>query len=342
MSILGDGLMGALDVGRSYLQADIKAEAKSKEADEAAARQEATDIRRDDMAQKRAIATEQLKEEFSRSQSESKYKRLQSEVEAIDKEASNIDFKRSGGLINSIRNSVPNEGEFASKELSAEDIATIRTKMTPADAEKFYGLKPQTALSVTDDQIAAAKNVGAYESRPALIEQRKTLFETDKAERSERQKADELKRKTAKDESDATHKERIADAKDEQNRIMMAKVSGALAKVGSKESNTDFDKKVKLLREAGASPQEISNFITEKKQPSVQDLAASFMKADPYNMTPEQSVVKARELQKLTAGKDDPAKPAEKPNAPVSKAEYDKLPKGSVFTAPDGSRRIKP
>lgn len=206
MSIIGDGIMGAIDAGRGYLQADIKADNERQKADEIAVRQEAADNRKDDLAQKRMIATEQLKEEFARSQSESKYKRLQSEGDAIETEAKNIDFKRSGGLINSIRNSVPNEGEFANKELSAEDIATIRTKMSPADAEKFYGIKPQTALSVTDDQIAAAKNVGAYESRPALIEQRKQLADTDKQDRLERKndeilkiKADDLERKSALD-----------------------------------------------------------------------------------------------------------------------------------------------
>ena len=224
MSILGAGLMGALDVGRGYLQNDIRAEEESRKADQIAQRQEATDVRRDDMSQKRAIAIEQLKELFARNQSEEKYTRLQNEGEAIDKETQNIDFKRSGGLINSIRNNVPNEGEFSNTELSPKDIALIRSQMSPADAEKHYGIKPQTALSVTDDQIAAAKTVGAYESRPALIEQRKALFETDKADRKERATQAETERKTIKDESDAKAKDRREDARDETNRIAILKI----------------------------------------------------------------------------------------------------------------------
>ncbi len=220
MSIIGDALMGALDTGRGYLQADIKADAERQKADETAARQEATDNRKDDMAQRRMIVAEQLKEEFAQNSAKQKYGRLQSEGDNIEKEADNIDFKRSGGLINSIRNQVPNEGEFANKELGAEDIATIRSKLSPADAEKFYGLKPQTELSKTDDQIAAARTVGAYESRPGLIEQRKQLADTDKQDRLERKndelttiKADDLKRKTAKDESDSEIKNRREDTR---------------------------------------------------------------------------------------------------------------------------------
>lgn len=231
MSIIGDAFMGALDTGRGYLQADIKADAERQKADEVASRQEATDNRKDDMAQKRMIVAEQLKEEFAQNSAKQKYGRLQSEGDAIEKEAGNIDFKRSGGLINSIRSQVPNEGEFANKELGAEDIATIRSKLSPADAEKFYGLKPQTELSKTDDQIAAARTVGAYESRPGLIEQRKTLFDTDKADRKEsKDKADD-QRKTAKDAADAETKARREDSREEANRIAILRIekSGEIA-----------------------------------------------------------------------------------------------------------------
>lgn len=329
MSILGDGLMGALNVGRGYLQDDIRREADTQKADETAARQEATDIRRDDMAQKRLLVAEQLREEMGIRKDENKRAALQKEGDEIDVETGKIDLKRSSGLINSIRNSVSNEGEFANKELSPEDIETIRTNMSPADAEKLYGIKPRTALSVTDDQIAAAKNVGAFNSRPALIEQRKALFETDKADRLEKKnddlakiKADEVKRKEAKDTKDADYKERMADAKDEQNRIMMARVAGALSKVGSGEKNTDFDKKVKLLNEAGASKQDIANFITEKKQPSLEDLANGFMTADPMvgtkkAMQPSGAYEKARTLRALTST--NPPAPSPAPTAKPDK-----------------------
>ena len=224
MSILGDGLMGALNVGRGYLQDDIKREAESYKADETAARQEATDIRRDDMAQKRLLVSEQLREEMGIRKDENKRATLQKEGDEIDVETGKIDLKRSSGLINSIRNSVPNEGEFANKELSAEDIETIRTNMSPADAEKLYGIKPRTALSMADDQIAAAKNVGAFNSRPALIEQRKQLADTDKQDRLERAKQAETERKTTKDDNDAKAKDRREDARDEANRIAILRI----------------------------------------------------------------------------------------------------------------------
>lgn len=203
MSILGAGLMGALDVGRSYLQNDIRAEAEAAKADQIAQRQEATDVRRDDMSQKRAIAIEQLKELFARSQSEEKYTRLQNESEAIDGEVLN----KKAGLINAIRRSVPNDGEFSGEKITDDHLQQIRRNMSPEDAKKYYNLDPETSLSKVDDQIAAARKVGAFESRPALIEQRKQLADTDKADRKERADKEEFSRKTTKDENDVRLKE---------------------------------------------------------------------------------------------------------------------------------------
>jgi hypothetical protein len=354
MSILGDGLMGALDVGRSYLQADIKAEAKSKEADETAARQEATDIRRDDMAQKRAIATEQLKEEFARSNEKAKYARLGKEADAIDDEVLN----KKAGLINSIRSSVPNEGEFANQKISESDLDTIRKNMTPEDAEKYYGVKPETALSKVDDQIAAARKVGAYESRPALIEQRKTLFETDKADRKEKNDKEERERKAANDQKNAEIKEEKNRITEEGNirraEIAEKRMLGAISKLGGGKDGTVEQFKIvdsdrKRIHEAESSIRASMNAelkdmsptkrkaITDAYAPKLEEIAKMRKQSDAdFNFM--------RKKVGMPLVSEEEPKPSAEPKAstaPVSKAEYDKLPKGAKYTHPDGSIRTK-
>lgn len=141
----------------------------------------------------------------------------------------------------------------------------------------------------------------------------------------------------------------------------MAKLEAAISKAGA--GNTDFDKKIKLLRESGATSREIANFITERKQPSLEDLANGFLKADPRAgtsraMTPEQAMEMAKALRSLTqtVGEEEPAKPDAEPPKPAAKPEpkpaavLPSLPAGSkkigtsngkdVYQAPDGKRYI--
>lgn len=132
-----------------------------------------------------------------------------------------------------------------------------------------------------------------------------------------------------------------------------AKIEAAVAKAGS--GNTDFDKKIALLKAGGLDEREIANFILERKQPSLEDLAANFLKSDSMAgtrkaMTPTQAMEKARELRSLTRDLDAAATgsrphgpapsaapataqsaPAGAPAQPKSKAEYDALPKGARY-----------
>jgi hypothetical protein len=132
-----------------------------------------------------------------------------------------------------------------------------------------------------------------------------------------------------------------------QYEIAMAKVETAVARAGA--GNTDFDKKVKLLKDAGATPNEIANFITEKKQPSLEDLASGFLRSDPNAgmknaLTPSAAYEKAKTLRALTATIREDAAP--KPESATAG-----LPKGAkqigtsggkpVYETPDGKRFIQ-
>lgn len=344
--MLGGAVGGALESGGEIIESRIKKND-----------QEEAEIRKDDMAAKRAIAAEQLKEQFEQSKKDAQYKRLANEGEMIESESKNIDFKRNAGLINSVRSKVEQEGEFAGKDLTPEDIETIRNNMKPEDAEKYYGIKPRTALSVVDDQIAAAKNVGAYESRPALVEQRKGLMESDKADR-----------KQQKDEADSKYKERLADAKDEANRVALERIASqadiannriaaAMAKIGAGSGGT---KPEKVMSYIDGQRKEIASEAADLNK----QMAADMKDAPPSEKAKIKAEYQPRiaalakqrdqlnndfksirkqfglpEIEEKPAQAQEVQKPA---NTPITRAEFDKLPKGSTFIAPDGTRRIKP
>jgi hypothetical protein len=102
----------------------------------------------------------------------------------------------------------------------------------------------------------------------------------------------------------------------------MAKIEAGLAKAG--KGDTDFDKKIALLRKAGSSDKEIASFITDRKQPSIEDLANGFLKSDPNvgtarALTPEVAYAKAKKLRALTKDlddEDDNPTPSPAPGAP--------------------------
>jgi hypothetical protein len=125
-----------------------------------------------------------------------------------------------------------------------------------------------------------------------------------------------------------------------------AKMAALEAKIsGAGGGNTDFDKKIKLLRAGGASDKDIANFITDKKQPSLEDLANGFLKADPNAgtkkaMTPDDAYAKAKALRSLTSSiqEDKPAQPsAAATPAKVGKSPY---PEGTVLAGPGGKRYV--
>lgn len=111
-----------------------------------------------------------------------------------------------------------------------------------------------------------------------------------------------------------------------QQEAAKAKIEAAIAKAGS--GNTDFDKKIALLKAGGLNEREIANFILERKQPSLEDLAANFLKSDTWAgtqkaMTPAQAMEKARQLRSLTrdldAGAPDAGAAAPQATAPAPK-----------------------
>lgn len=103
--------------------------------------------------------------------------------------------------------------------------------------------------------------------------------------------------------------------------IAQAKLEAAIAKAGN--GGTDFDKKIKLLKESGATDKEIANFITERKQPSVEDLAVRLLTTDPNAgtkkaLTEEDAFARAKKIRALTSTFNDTPNPATPPASAVT------------------------
>jgi hypothetical protein len=247
--------------------------------------------------------------------------------------------------------------------------AKMDAKYAGSDAAVAAADAGQTDAPLTDEQrgiINSAKDT----DRRRLMADRSTYVDA-AIQTGDIEPKDVLASNTKSEVADITAQSRqaVQDAKNEvamarvdamnaktqaQYEAAMARVEAAVAKAGN--GNTDFDKKIKLLKDAGASPKEIANFITERKQPSLEDLATGFLRADPNagtkkEMTPEQALAKAKKLRSLTQdlGDDDSSDPGTPKPAPTVKP-LSTLPPGArqigtsggkpVYETPDGKRFI--
>lgn len=125
----------------------------------------------------------------------------------------------------------------------------------------------------------------------------------------------------------------------------MAKLEAAISKAGA--GNTDFDKKIALLKAGGATPRDIADFITNRKQPSIEDLAAGFLNKDPMAgtkkaMTPEAAYAKAKALRSLAKSvvEDDPDQPEAAPSKPAAAPKPEQKPAAVLPSLPPGSKKI--
>ena len=92
----------------------------------------------------------------------------------------------------------------------------------------------------------------------------------------------------------------------------MARMDSAISKAGS--GNTDFERKISILRAGGATDADLRDYVMQRKQPSVEEIATGLMKADKMAgtamaMKPEVAIEKAKKLRELTSSlRDIPTK----------------------------------
>jgi hypothetical protein len=224
-------------------------------------------------------------------------------------------------------------------QVLARRDAAKQSIINSAIEDKYAGAKPADPSTWTAEQQAAvdqSKGIDRKEMEADVNTDLRAAMQTgeispkDVAVLEQRNAANDTKMAIAE-----LRNEAFRARTDAQLQTAMAKMEIAIARAGSSGGgNTDFDKKIKLLKESGATPQDIANFIIERKQPSLEDLAANFLKSDPMAgtskaMTPQKAYEKAKALRSLTKslGDDDepaaPSAPAAKPAAPAKRLSFD-------------------
>ena len=116
----------------------------------------------------RSIATEKRKMEMQEQQRQALQQRTQDQMDQAERGGQAIGEARDMGALDKARAMVPNEGQYAGKKITLGDVETIRANMSPEDAQKYYGIKPETTQSVLGDQLTAARAGGLHDAAGSL------------------------------------------------------------------------------------------------------------------------------------------------------------------------------
>ena len=343
MNFLAGLIGGAAQTGANILERENKADYENS------------------LAIKRQVEIEKLQEKRAAALLAQKRAQDVTDAKTVQEGAKQIDTDRSIGLINATVGPVPtpavNEidgttNEFAGKKMTAADIETIRNNMSPEDAKKFYGIGPLNRVQQAEDSGVAARNAGllgmSKEFRAEAGEYRQQNLEAAKVVHMEDQTREQ---KRANDIKEAEGERREKDSIRRENvGIYKADQIFAAAEVRANKESTAKEKSEATLN-LNTSVTTQSNLIKQKQEA----LMGLDEKKDAQKILDIKAEIKeAEDIQKLAQKalkgtledgnfkREEKRSPQPKKPKGITKAEYDKLPSGSSFTAPDGSRRIKP
>lgn len=159
MGLLADLIAGAASTGQRIVQDDIKAD-----------RQRVEDERQSELALKRAKELEQMKQDTAERLRRERQERTAKELAIAEEE---------GGKLTAARELAAAQSRAPS--VNEKTLGLLRTRLSAADLEKFYGVS-DSPLAKLDDKITAASKAGAYDAMDVLDSQRKQTVETLKYE----------------------------------------------------------------------------------------------------------------------------------------------------------------
>lgn len=271
-------------------------------------------------------------------------KRYQAQTDKIGDRATQIGLERDDRSMTTARDSLPQSGEFAGQDITTAELAAL-----PPAARQAYeraGLINKVSGSQQlRDEITAAREIGA--DKPVRDDLRSSYDKQVSAELNQTKEARaerELRRKEDKDASDREVADRrlevmmakigAAGSKSEKSEKVMSYMEGRRKEIASESSEIKGQIAADLKNAEFDSPEEKAR-IKASYQPRLDAIAEERQQMDA-------DFAHLRERFNLPPVKADA--PAAKPAAAnaITKADYDKLKSGSAFTAPDGSRRIKP
>ena len=196
-------------------------------------------------------------------------------------------------------------------EVSQKKIDAVR-----AFATEQYNVGKARFDQVYKEQFEAAKEITKDEGDARKLAQENTLKRLELEQAMKRSEMEIEQRK-------AEEKGRMA-----RDRVPLEQqvFAGYLRKAGG-----DVVKANELMREAG---------VNERGATPTDRLRAAQSILNDYESTAEEKVMARREISQIMSGSKGAAAPAGG-GKPITKAEYDKLPKGATYTAPDGTQRTK-
>lgn len=303
------------------------------------------DERLNELAMRREEAVAALKERMAMEAEDRKREQAANDAKAIDDGAGEINRGRMAGLINQ------REGS----SMTAEDAKVLEGNEA---AQKAYGITPRTRAQTYDDKIAAAEGKGLIGSVKELRGQQDVEIRRDSEER--RLTADENRSKaaaaeTARKEKADRGREDAANARIEAYQRKTDAVAAA-AEIRNSKTATARERTDAALNLNTTVSTQGDLIKTKTEQLTMLDpdsptygaqakaLKGAIADAEEIQAMAQKALKGTLEEGNVRRDARNPAKPdAPKPKpVGITKAEYDKLPKGSSFIAPDGSRRIKP
>ena len=270
----------------------------------------------------RSIATEKRKLEMQEQQRQALQQRTQDQMDQAERGGQAIGEARDMGALDKARSMVPSEGQYAGKKITLGDVDSIRANMSPEDAQKYYGIKPETTQSVLGDQLTAARAGGLHDATGSL----KTAYdETVKALQAQF-KENMATRQEARKEGEAKEAARKTDLQH----------GASMARIDASDRDRSGDKKTATFDKLTTRKQAAARLISQYDRGGME-------KTDPDYMA-ELEELRYVNSQLAKQGKpqvEPEAKPAPgaKP-APAAKPAAKGYPDGTKLTGPGGKPYI--
>jgi hypothetical protein len=185
-----------------------------------------------------------------------------------------------------------------------------------AYAKELYGVGEKEFDRIVKQKYDAIKSIDTSETEKRKMAQQAALKELELQQEMKRKEMDIDQRKA--EERGRAARDRVP--------LEQQVFAGYLRKAGG-----DVVKANELMREAG---------VNERGATPTDRLRAAQSILNDYESTAEEKVMARREISQIMSGSKGAAAPTGG-GKPITKAEYDKLPKGATYTAPDGTQRTK-
>lgn len=353
-SALGQSVANASNTIGGMMLRDIDDQRKREDEERREARAREAEDRREAAAIKRMEEADRIKSERDAKREEELQQRVIKDTAAARARGQEIGRAREAAAYDKLAESSALAGEQGDVPLTKEQLAAFSSK-NPSIARQYRGMglidqnlplsAQERRLRSAEDELAGAMETGAHSSViKGFQEIRKGVLDEIREENRGRAEA-------ARQEATDRRLDQIDRRIESQNRTDQQRADAATKRANQPPAGRGSDGEkpitgVDLERTAKAAEKELALALGVPVQQVAEEVARRSRKGalepkvqsalDNYNM----SLQRWREFRQKPGEAPSPASAASMP-APQSRAEFDKLPKGTRYKAPDGSIRIK-